>query len=322
MGLGKNIAERAFQAFSLASWFTGFTVSKIAAGVPGVCTAKSAIYAKEYVVNSPQWPKHYRPLRVGLISDLHTGCLSVGHEELQEVCRIANAMEADIFFNLGDDMNSPEFFEIPGLTLNGEMGDPRHTAWMLSTIKAKNPMIKIMGNHDYFHGQEHNVKDAFKHAGIQVLENQSMLVENNDNPFYVVGLGDEERSPPNLKKAFADVSDDIPNITLFHNPHTAYKVNTDSIPTPALTAAGHTHGGQVVIGGIPIIMPGGGVERKMAYGPQRIGDYFHTIVTSGVGTSALDVRFGRPPEIVLVTLRHGQKHECQAHDAVQYRYFE
>jgi predicted MPP superfamily phosphohydrolase len=65
--------------------------------------------------------------------------------------------------------------------------------------------------------------------------------------------------------------------------------------------AGHTHGGQVRF---PIV---GNAVDPSDYGPKyAAGQVFennhHLFVTTGIGTSILPVRFGVPPEIVLLTL--------------------
>jgi predicted MPP superfamily phosphohydrolase len=73
-------------------------------------------------------------------------------------------------------------------------------------------------------------------------------------------------------------------------------------PRASLTLSGHTHGGQI------------NLKPLLSHViPSRYGDRFanghvveggrHLYVTSGVGTSVHPVRFGRPPEIVVLRLR-------------------
>ena len=71
----------------------------------------------------------------------------------------------------------------------------------------------------------------------------------------------------------------------------------------ALTLSGHTHGGQVAI---PVIrrplMPSHYGER---YARGHIVEHGrHLLVTSGVGTSGLPIRFLAPPEVLNLTLRN------------------
>ncbi len=71
----------------------------------------------------------------------------------------------------------------------------------------------------------------------------------------------------------------------------------------SLTLSGHTHGGQVAI---PVL------RRPML--PSYYGERYarghivehgrHLLVTSGVGTSGLPIRFLAPPEVHVLTLRN------------------
>jgi len=74
-----------------------------------------------------------------------------------------------------------------------------------------------------------------------------------------------------------------------------------------LVLAGHTHGGQVRF---PFIGP---VISSSEYGNRWVqGHVFennhHLFVTTGIGTSIVPVRFGLPPEIVILTLKSGSQH--------------
>ncbi len=77
----------------------------------------------------------------------------------------------------------------------------------------------------------------------------------------------------------------------------------DSFPgvpaSVALTLAGHTHGGQVKLPlvGTPVTNTAlGYVRGRYVVGGRTL------IVSSGLGTTALPIRLGVPPEIVVVTL--------------------
>jgi hypothetical protein len=73
--------------------------------------------------------------------------------------------------------------------------------------------------------------------------------------------------------------------------------------------SGHTHGGQVrLLGWSPVVPSRFG--NRYAYG--HIRERSDLIVSAGLGCSMLPVRFGVPPEIVLVTLGGGNGHETNA----------
>jgi predicted MPP superfamily phosphohydrolase len=144
--------------------------------------------------------------------------------------------------------------------------------------------------------------------GIPVLENDVRLIEPKAGPkFWLAGLGDQLAYPmggrrfqgvDDLPKTLAQITDDAtPAILLAHEP--------DIFPqVPArfdLTLSGHTHGGQVRLPfiGRPIVPSRFG--QRYAYG-HMIEDGRNLIVSGGLGLSNLPVRFGVPPEIVLIEL--------------------
>src|ERR687883_436152 len=97
-----------------------------------------------------------------------------------------------------------------------------------------------------------------------------------------------------LAGALAKVSDDAPAILLAHEPDIFPKVPA----RVALTLSGHTHGGQVRLPGVPLVVPSN-YGARYAHG-HVVEDGRHLVVSAGLGTSGLPVRFGVPPEIVLV----------------------
>jgi predicted MPP superfamily phosphohydrolase len=69
---------------------------------------------------------------------------------------------------------------------------------------------------------------------------------------------------------------------------------------PALTLSGHTHGGQVrLLGWSPHVPSAYG--GRFAYGHIR-EEGRDLVVSAGLGTSGIPIRFGAPPEIVVLEL--------------------
>ena len=67
---------------------------------------------------------------------------------------------------------------------------------------------------------------------------------------------------------------------------------------------GHTHGGQVVFGGIIPYLPHGKLSRKYASGLFRLGPDGERamVVSNGVGCSTLPVRFGARAQVHILTI--------------------
>jgi uncharacterized protein len=107
-----------------------------------------------------------------------------------------------------------------------------------------------------------------------------------------------------LDATLHQVSDKTPVILLAHEPDIFSRV-PDRV---SLTLCGHTHGGQICLPfAVPTVLGRGQRfvrwqrEQQKAYGHRTEGGR-HLIISAGLSTSIVPVRFLRPPEIVLVTL--------------------
>jgi hypothetical protein len=156
----------------------------------------------------------------------------------------------------------------------------------LSKIKA--PMITVLGNHDAWY-DKYTVKTALERQGITVLHNTGTKVGN----LYISGVEDMQTSVPEIEAALENT--EFPRILLSHTPDIYYDVKEDV----DLILAGHVHGGQVRL---PFI---GALICPSTYGTKfASGDFKETqnrmIVTRGLGTSILSMRFNDIPEIVVL----------------------
>ena len=154
--------------------------------------------------------------------------------------------------------------------------------------KIKAPIISVLGNHDAWY-DKYTVKTALEKYGITVLHNTSTKFDN----LYIAGVEDITTSVPNVEAALENT--EFPRILLSHSPDIYYDVKEDV----DLILAGHVHGGQVRI---PFI---GALICPSIYGTKfASGDFKETsnrmIVTRGLGTSILTVRFNDIPEIVVL----------------------
>jgi predicted MPP superfamily phosphohydrolase len=140
-------------------------------------------------------------------------------------------------------------------------------------------------------------------AGIPVLENEAVRLTKDGQAFWLLGLGDQlaiwgrtKRGVDDLPGTLAQLTDAAPAILLAHEPDIFARV-PDRV---ALTLSGHTHGGQVRLAGYSPMVPSR-FGNRYAYG-HVVENGRHLIVSGGLGTSIMPVRFGVPPEIVLIQL--------------------
>ena len=237
----------------------------------------------------PGWPATHEPLSVALIADLHTGAPWKGLDELARIVDTTNALRPDLVLLLGD-------YVIHGV-LGGHFVPPEESAPLLGRLVAPLGVFAVLGNHDHWFDAD-RVRVALESAGITVLEDRARRIERPGGDFWLVGLKDYWEDDRDLPGAIAPLTDELPALAFTHNP--------DMFATLpgrfALVLAGHTHGGQVALPllGRPIV--------PSAYGQRYASGHIveqgrHLFVTTGIGTSILPVRFGVPPEIVLLTLR-------------------
>ena len=117
----------------------------------------------------------------------------------------------------------------------------------------------------------------------------------------IVGVDD-------LTATLAKITDDAPVILMAHEPDIFPQVPA----RVAVTLSGHTHGGQVRFLGYSPVVPSR-YGRRYAYGHviesrEQIGlglarqQPRHLVVSGGLGCSIMPVRFGVPPEIVLLDI--------------------
>ena len=104
------------------------------------------------------------------------------------------------------------------------------------------------------------------------------------------------RGLDDLDGTLAQVSDDAPVVLLAHEPDIFPRVPR----RVSLTLSGHTHGGQVRFFGYAPVVPSR-YGNRYAYG-HVVEDGRNIIVSGGLGCSIMPVRFGVPPEIVVVDL--------------------
>jgi predicted MPP superfamily phosphohydrolase len=240
-----------------------------------------------------------------VIADIHAGEPYMLVPRVEEIVETANGLEADVVVLLGD--------YVAGHRLMTRRIGMAEVAPALARLTAPLGVFAILGNHDWLDDAAAQrartgpiqAAKALRDVGIPVLENEAVRLTKGEQPFWLAGLGDQFAFPrargqidgvDDLDGTLAKVNDDAPVILLAHEP--------DIFPTVpervSLTLSGHTHGGQVRLLGYSPLVPSR-YGNRYAYG-HVIEDGRHLIVSGGLGTSILPVRFGVPPELVLVEL--------------------
>lgn len=206
-----------------------------------------------------------KDIRMAYVSDVHLSTLSKG--KLERLVDEVSNKDYDIFVIDGDLID--EF---------SKDSKTQEVIAKLGTIKTKYGLYYVEGNHDLLNNKR---RSYLTDSGFQVLEDESILIDNN---FYLLGrrdLKDKERG--NLNNLTYTL--DKPIILLDHQPNVIKNMD----PRVIVQLSGHAHAGQ--------IWPLGYFLKYGYYEDKRL------IVSSGVGAWYNPVRTSKYSEIVEVNIK-------------------
>src|SRR5262249_23074956 len=133
----------------------------------------------------------------------------------------------------------------------------------------------------------------------RLLRDEIATIEVDGERLHLIGLDDRPGPPAaKLPSLLASVPRDEARLVLVHQPSAFMTAATLRVP---LTLAGHTHGGQIAVPGLPFLNTARLMMTRFDVGTFASGrSLLH--VNRGLGTSGQRVRIGAPREITLVTL--------------------
>lgn len=280
----------------LVAGAAGFVTSGLGGAYAGVIEPTMLLRVTGYELTPPGWPDDL-PLTVAIISDVHVNEPYTPMSRVKQIVETANRLGADLIVHLGDHEATHRFVKrrVP----------PREWAAAYADLAAPLGFYTVLGNHDWWNNAR-EIRRALDGAHIRILENEAELIELGPRRFWLAGLADQIarrmgrgvfEGLDDLPGTMAQVVTDDPVLLLAHEPDIFPKVP----PRVSLTLAGHTHGGQVHIPGLPAPWIPSGYGDRYRYG-HIVEDGRHLIVSGGLGMSGLPMRFGVPPEIVLLKL--------------------
>lgn len=244
-----------------------------------------ALETTRHEVFLPDLPPELDGLTVTHLTDLHRGPITPD-AVIESAVRITAALAPDLVVLTGDFVaRSP--------------ADAAQLGKMLLPLRPRLGVWGCLGNHDYYRGPD-AVADALVEASggsVRLLRNASHELADG---LWIAGIEDTLRGRPDTPRAVAEIPDDAAAIFLTHNPVGVWGI-TDR---PWLALAGHTHGGQVLVPGLPTPMPPGmdGFPLTAGWG---VFDQARLYVSRGVGMGMAPIRFRCRPEVAFHVLRRG-----------------
>jgi len=231
-------------------------------------------------------PQAFDGYRVLQLTDIHTSRLLTG-PWVASVVRESNALQPDLVVITGD-------------LVDGSVAARADDFAPLAGLRATDGVIAITGNHEYY-GEHAQWMEAFRRAGMQVLQNSRTQVNRNGEALIIAGVTDPVAARyglplPDLDAALDGVAPSAPIVLLDHRPREAVANARRGVD---LQLSGHTHGGHILGMHLLVKRANGG----FVSGLYEVGD-MQLYVSNGAGLwPGFAVRIGVPSEITEITLR-------------------
>lgn len=216
-------------------------------------------------------------LRIALLTDIHHSQL-VPAEDVRRAVDLTASLGADLVVLGGD------------YVTYGDRAFVGPVAELLSSLRAPHGVIAILGNHD----DDRDMPAALARTGMTVLKDQRTRLHIKGEVLDLAGIRFWTRRASDLARVVRGAAGTT--LLLAHDPRRLVEASALNIPG---VLSGHTHGGQVVLPGVGML-----VKNRFPV-VAGLGQRENTsiFVSRGIGTVYVPVRINCPPEVALITLR-------------------
>ena len=171
-------------------------------------------------------------MKIAMLVDIHADPLT-NKSVLEAIVNRTNSLNPDLIL-------------IPGDFVDGKVKDRSADLAPLKNLKAKFGVYGSTGNHEYYFDYNGWIKE-FKNLGINMLENEHIVITSGDSSLIIAGLPDQTgghmgRTAPNIDEALKGAPENLPIILLNHQPGAAHENAKRGV---TIQLSGHTHGGQM-----------------------------------------------------------------------------
>ena len=235
-----------------------------------------------YDMASADVPQELDGYRIAFATDFHLAS-AFKERQLQGTVKALRALKPDVILLGGDYQEGCDYVE------------PLFSA--LGTLAPPDGIYAVLGNNDFERCTD-EIALSMHQNGIHLLDYAADTLHTG---LVVVGVP-YSTHPPLVQPLVERQRTDDYVIFFTHSP--------DIVESAALSPqridlalAGHTHGGQITFFYLVAPETGSRYERRFLYGRQRTSRGVPIIISRGLGTSRMPIRFCAPTDITVVTLR-------------------
>lgn len=252
----------------------------------GVAQAIRVPPLKDIEISVKGLPAAFDGYQMIQLTDLHISRLFTA-DWAEKVVANTNALNADLIVITGD-------------LIDGNIQSREADIAPLAKLKARDGVITIPGNHEYFFGYEEWMR-YYDGLNMKTLANGHVVIERDGGRLVIAGLTDlsSTRSgfpSPDIAAALNGAPEAAPIILLDHQPMEADRNARAGV---AVQLSGHTHGGMVL--GLDRLVAR--ANRGFVSGFYRVGE-MQLYVNNGTALwPGFALRLGIPSELTRITLR-------------------
>lgn len=254
----------------------------------------ASIEITHHTLTLPRLAPEFDGYKLLQISDFHMGTWMNG-ARLDHIVDLVNQQTPDLIAITGDFIS----YEVEAPLK--EMTAP------MQKLRTRDGIFAVLGNHDYFCGEQDKLRAWFNRLNITELRNDIHKIHRGNATLTLAGVDDCYDGADDLDQVIDRVSTNgrvsanghASTILLAHEPDLADRAAETGLFD--LQLSGHSHGGQVVFPALGMLyLPRMG--RKYPRGMYQLNGM--TLYTNrGLGTSHLRMRVNCPPEIAVFTLQ-------------------
>jgi len=244
---------------------------------------RAGLTVSETEISIAGLPPAFDGAGIMLITDLHAGPF-MSPAALRGVFDRLQGLQPDLLL-LGGDLTTSRVSEM----------EPQRAQF--GALRAPLGVFAVLGNHDHYTGEPAAMRAFLEECGITVLHNRSVTIRRHDQTIALCGIDDLHHGEPDLEGALQNVDENGTTLLLSHNPDIFFEAARRGV---SLVLSGHTHGGQIRIPGLPVLVR---MSRfRLDHGHYRT-DGSQLVVSRGLGVTGMPLRIACAPEAIFLRLR-------------------